>query len=384
MNLKTILFFLSLAFLSANTEAQPLSAYSNFQKQFMIWDNGIIRQIESLPPVRMEIGRLAIPYLDYSRNFKIYYNGGSEKINDGFTRDFQVTNNLITYQNAKALWVWEKGKKTLLSNYSEQFFTGDSVVLYFDGIQKEFRAYYNGGIYPIEGFLAAANSSLMFNAVEKAKISEDMQIASGQLPSVKISNNVAAYVNYSDQFKIFYLGEILNVEDYLIQNFDVGKNTVAFIDINRQFKIFHKGKVQILSEFPPENYIAGDDLTAFVDNDKNFKIFYQDSVFNLGYFQPDYLVKDNLVAFEDATGYFKVFYKGQIYNLDNRFPNEFRAGYNSIAFLNSANELKVFTDGILYSVASGISKSNWRLDYDVVQYQFGANMFKIFYKGRTY
>lgn len=351
----------------------------------MVWDNGLIRKIESLVPVKVEIGRQAIPYLDNSRSFKIYSNGGSEKINDGFTRDFQVTDNLITYQNARALWVWENGKRTLLSNYSEQFYTGDSIVLYFDGVQKEFRAYYNGFIYPIEGFLAAGNSSDIFiSGTEKSKVSEDMGIASGQLPSAKVGSNLAAYVNYADQFKIFYLGEIINQEDYLIQNFDVGKNTVAYIDINRQFKIFQNGKTSLVSEFAPVNYSVGNDLTAFIDNDNSFKIFYNDSIFNLGYFQPDYFVKENVVVFEDASNYFKVFYKGQIYTLDNIFPKEYEAAYNSVAYMNSANELKLFTEGMIYNVGSGIPRNNWRLDYDVVQYQFGGNMFKVFYKGRTY
>ena len=350
----------------------------------MVWDNGITRTVESLIPLKIEIGRIAIPYLDNSNNFKIFYNGGAQKINDGFTRDFQVTDNLISYQNANALWVWEKGKRTLLSNYCEQFFTGDSVIVYFDGVQKEFRAYYDGRIYPIEGFLAANTSSNIFGSSGSSKISEDMQIASGQLPSVKVANNIAAYVNYNNQFKIFYHGVIQNLSDYLIENFDVGKNTVAFIDANRQFKIFHKGEIKFTSEMVPENYVAGNDLTAFIDNDRNFKIFYEDSVYNLGYQQPDYMVKENVVAFEDATGYFKVFYKGIVYNVDNRFPSEIKLGYNSVAYINSANELKLFSEGETYTVSSGVSRNNWRLDYDVVQYQFGPNMFKIFYKGRTY
>lgn len=385
MNIKQLVFLLVTITFSLKGFSQPLSAYTNFQKQFIVWDNGITRSVESLIPVKVEIGRVAIPYLDNSRNFKIFYNGGSQKINDGFTRDFQVTDNLLTYQNANALWVWEQGERTLLSNYCEQFFTGDSIVVFFDGVQKEFRAYYDGRIYPIEGFLAANISANIFDVSgSNARVSEDMQIASGQLPSVKVASNIAAYVNYNNQFNVFYQGLILNLEDYMIENFDVARNIVAYTDANREFKIFHKGKVELISELSPENYAAGNDLVAFVDNDRNFKIFYNDSIYNLGYLQPDYLVKDNIVAFTDATGYFKVFYKGVIYNIDNYFPSEIKLGYNSVAYINSSSELKLFSEGEMYTVTSGIAKNNWRLDYDVVQYQFGANMFKVFYKGRTY
>src|SRR5690606_10677124 len=165
-----------------------------------------------------------------------------------------LTDNLVTYQNAKILYVWEAGKSTKLTNFCEHFITGDSVVLYFEGVQKEYRAYYNGNIYPIEGFLAASNSNLFSTGETSIRISNDMEIAGGQLPSVKALDNIIAYVNYSNQFRIFYQGRIIDQEDYLISSFDLGENTVAYVDINRQFKVFHAGQTRVLDDFVPESY----------------------------------------------------------------------------------------------------------------------------------
>jgi hypothetical protein len=133
------------------------------------------------------------------------------------------------------------------------------------------------------------------------------------------------------------------------------------------------------------NYAAGYDVVAFISNDNNFKIYYNDSVYNIGYFEPDYLVKDNIVAFENGSGKFDVFYKGHIYEIDNYYPGNanIKAGYNSLGYVDQANVLRLFTAGKTYDVTSA-SISNWRLDYDVLQYQFGRNMFKIFYKGTSY
>lgn len=381
-----ICILLLLIFNHSQLKAQPLSAYTSFQNYFMVWDNGMIRKIESLPPLMVAIGRNAIPYLDNSRNFKIYYHGGIITVNDGFTNSFQVSDDLITFQNAHSLNVWDQGKVTNLSRYCEQYLLGDSVILFFEGVQKEYRAYYDGHIYPIEGFLAATSPDAVFSTDNTSiHISSDLQIAAGQLPSVKVSDNIAAYVNYSNQFRIFYLGNIINQENYLIDNFDVGRNTVAYVDANQQFKIFHKGKTRIIDNFAPVNYAAGDDVVAFISNDNNFKIYYNDSVYNIGYFEPDYLVKDNIVAFENGSGKFDVFYKGHIYEIDNYYPGNanIKAGYNSLGYVDQANVLRLFTAGKTYDVTSA-SISNWRLDYDVLQYQFGRNMFKIFYKGTSY
>lgn len=361
-----------------------LSAFTNFQNQFMVWDNGMIRKIEYLMPLQVKIGRAAIPYIDNSRSFKIYHNGGSKKINDGFTSNFQVSDNLITYQNAKSLNVWDQGTITNLSKYCEQFFLGDSLVVFFEGVQKEYRAYYNGEIFPIEGYLAATNNANLFNTDEATiRISNEMDIASGQLPGIKVSDNIAAYVNYANQFRIFYRGHIIEQENYLVSSFDVGRNNVAYVDANREFKIFHDGQTRQIDNFPPYNYAAGDNVVAFTGYDNYFKIFYEDSVYTIGYFQPDYVVKDNVVAFQDATGYFKAFYKGQVYSLESYYPENFKVGYNSIAYVNRANVLRLFTEGNIYDVTNA-DIAEWRLDYDVLQYRFGANMYKVFYKGKTY
>ncbi len=382
MKIKILLLFV-LTTLAYSSFAQ-LSAYTSFQNQFMVWDKGMIRKIEYLVPLQVKIGRSAIPYIDNSRSFKIYYNGGAAKINDGFTSNFQVSDYLITYQNARALNVWEQGKVTNLSKYCEQFYLGDSLVVFFDGVQKEFRAYYDGDVYPIEGFLAATNTANLFNTDENTvRISSEMDIALGALPGIKVSDNIAAYVNYANQFRIFFRGQIIEQESYLVNSFDVGRNNVAYVDANREFKVFHEGHTRQLDNFPPYSYAAGDNVVAFVGYDNYFKIYYQDSVYNIGYFQPDFVVKDNVVAFQDATGYFKVFYKGQLYTLESYYPDNFKVAYNSVAYVNRANVLRLFTEGDIYDVTNA-DVADWRLDYDVVQYRFGANMFKVFYKGRTY
>lgn len=383
MKIKTILFTLLLSGLAYAGSAQ-LSAFTSFQNQFMVWDKGMIRKIEYLVPLQVKIGRVVIPYIDNSRSFKVYYNGGSVKVNDGFTNNFQVSDYLITYQNARALNVWDEGKITNLSKYCEQFYLGDSLVVFFDGVQKEYRAYYDGEVHPIEGFLAATNVTNLFNTDEATiRISNEMDIASGALPGIKVSDNIAAYVNYANQFRIFYHGQIIEQENYLVTSFDVGRNNVAYVDANREFKVFHDGQTRQLDNFPPYSYAAGDNVVAFIGYDNYFKVYYQDSIYTIGYFQPDFVVRDNIVAFQDATGYFKVFYKGQVYTLESYYPDNFKVAYNSVAYVNRANVLRLFTEGDIYDVTNA-EVADWRLDYDVIQYRFGANMFKVFYKGRTY
>jgi len=340
--------------------AQPLASYTNMQNQVMVWDKGMLRKIDYLPPVEMKVGRIAIPYLDNSRSFKIYYGGGMRTVNNGFTNEFAVSDNLVAFLNAQSLSVFDKGNIKNLSTYCTQYFLGDSVLMFYDGIRNEYKAYYGGKVYPIEGFLAG----------------EALEV-------VKVTDNIAAYDNYANQFRIFYHGEIINQEDYAVTSFEVGRNLVAYVDINRQFKVFHSGETYILEDFPPTKYQAGDNVAAYVSNDGYFKIFYGDSVRTIGFFTPEFRVVDNMVAFRDPGGYFKVFYKGNITSLESYYPEKFVMQYNSIAYVNRANMLRLFTEGEVYDVTNSETE-NWELTYDVLKYQIGRNMFRINYKGREY
>ncbi len=331
------------------------------QNQVMVWDNGLIRKVDYLQPLEMKIGRSAIPYLDNARSFKIYYGGGVTKVNAGFTNEFKISDNLVAYRNNTVLNVFDKGKTKRLSTYCERYYLGDSILLYFDGIQSQYNAYYNGQVYPIEGFLA-----------------------SDALEVVKVTDNIAAYDNYANQFRIFYKGKIVEQEDYAVNSFEVGRSTVGYIDINRMFKIFSKGETFIIEEFPPNSYQVGDNVVAFVSNDGYFKVFYDNSIESIGFFSPqEYRVIDNMVAYRDQSGYFKVFYKGKIYSLESYYPEKYIMQYHSIAYVNRIGMLRLFSEGKIYDVTNATTE-NWELSYDVLKYQIGKNMFRIYYQGREY
>ena len=358
---------LLLIFFASNTFAQPLSAYTNMQNQLMVWDNGMIRKIDYLRPVELKIGRSAIPYLDNSRSFKIYYGGGVQTVNIGFTNQFYATDNLVAFVNAQSLNVFEQGEIKNLSTLSPQYFIGDSLIVFYDGIRSEYKAYYDGAVYPLENFLA------------------------GQpLEVIKVSDNIAAYDNYANQFRIFYQGNIIAQEDYAVDEFDVGRNTVAYVNLNREFKVFHKGQTITLEQFPPESFIAGDDLVAYVSNDGYFKIFYDDSIMTMGFFRPNYQVGDNVVAFQDGGGYFRAFHKGFVATLESYYPDNYTVQYNSLAYVNRAGALRLFTAGEVWDVTTLFAGSetaqdnNWFLAYDVLQYRVGLNLFRVFHAGEEY
>jgi hypothetical protein len=347
------------------SKAQPLSAYTDVQNQLMAFDNGVIRKIDYLQPTEMKIGRITIPYLDNSRNFKIYYKGAVRTLNIGFTNEFQSSDCLVTFLNATSLNVFDRGEVKNLTRLCSQYYAGDSLVLFLDGRTQEYKAYYNGDVQPIEGFLAG----------DQAGVNR-----------VQVSSNIAAYVNYANQFHLFYHGNIIDQEQYPVSSFKTGRNTVAYLDAGNQFKVFNDGTTYTLESFPPQSYSVGADLVAYVTVDGNFNIFYKGKVTRIGFFRPVYQVSDFLVLYQDQSGYFKVFQDGEVTSLEPYMPEKFQAQYKSVAYFDRNNVLKLYSNGELNEVTSALTpgQDNWRLSYDVIMYQVGSNFFKFYYSGKEY
>jgi hypothetical protein len=326
----------------------------------MVWDRGMIHRLEVLQPTQIKKGRTTVPYLDNTRSFKIYYGGSTRQVNIGFTNNFFVSDNLVVFLNQKSLNVFDKGVTKNLTGLCEEYFLGDSLILYLDGFKSDYKVYYNGHVQSIESYLADSS-----------------------LSGVKVTDNIIAYNNFANQFRIFYHGNKIGQEDYPVVSFDAGRNTVAYVDVNRKFKIFHSGQTFVADNFPPLNYYAGDNLVAFVSSDGYFKIFYGDSIQTLGFFNPTYKVADNIVAYRDPSGYFKVFYKGGITDMENYYPTDVLMQYNSLAYINTNNTLRLFSEGEVYDVTTA-ELTNWELNYDILNYQIGQGIFKVFYKGQEY
>lgn len=354
-----------MAGLSGSMKAQPLSAYSTVRQEFYIFDNGANTRVEPLIPRDYKIGRTGIAYIDNLSNFKIYKDGAVNTVSNFLTTDFQVSDNLITYKASKILSVMDGSDVVLLSRLCNQYAMGDSVVMFFDLNKQTFNGYSNGKIVELEGFLNLDTTDFDFQQ------------------TVKVSDNIGAYINYNDQFKVFYNGESEVLENQRVKDFKLGRNTLAYVDINNIFKIYHNGQVFQADPFLPKSFMVGDDVVAFQSSDGYFKIFYAGKMYTIGYYTPMYQVKDWLVTFEDLNGYFKVFYEGEQTMLENYVPDKMEIGYHSVAWVNKANILRMFSKGKLYDV-SNASLNEIRLDYDVLQYKVGFNSFKMFYDGNTY
>ncbi len=365
MNIKSLIIIACLGFLGSNCIAQPFSAYVDVRNEFYAFDNGAVNKLDHLQPVDYKIGKNSIAFIDNQRNFKLYRDGIVTTINENlYTVNFEMTDNLILYRSANMISVIDGNEVKMLSGLCREFALGDSVVMFYDINRSSFNGYYKGEVTELETYLLTG---------------DDYSFGS----NLKASDNIGAYTNFNDMFKVFYQNQVLTLEEQKIKNFEVGRNTIAYTDINNQFKIFYKGETYKIDGFPPKSYQVGDNIVAFVNFEGNFKIFHAGKMYNIGFYEPKYQVKDFLLAYEAVNGFLKVFYDGNAEVLENYYPPNLQMQYKSLAYTNQANTLRLFSEGRTYNVTNQ-TVADYRLDYDVLQYKIGFNRFKFFAKGEEY
>lgn len=352
-----ILFFMATAI---SNKAQNLAAFSDYKNYFFVFDSGKITQAEYNPVKSFQVGGNAIAYMDNTSNFKVYYMGEKIELDIGYVTKYFATDNLVVFASGQKLNVFDSGKTTLLTYYAESYNVTDSIVSFYDLPSKSFRVYYKGRI------------SMLEDALDEPPVK-----------NFKTGDNILAYLNHVNEFKIFYRGVSftqLTVDEQL--PYEAGKNIVAYYDENSGFKVFYKGNTYDLEGFAPKSMTGGDDMMAYVAQTGEFKVFYDGKQTTLASFEPTYYkVEDSIIVYTDLN-YFKVFYKGKTYTIENYIPSDFHIDFNTIAYLDQQGRLKAFYNGQIITVAN--EKINeFELYRNVITYKIINNNY-VYYKSKIY
>jgi len=342
-----------------NSFSQPLAAYHNYNRQFVIFDNGRKKSVENVPVKSFQIGKTCVAYISNSGQFKVYYKGEVKTLAVANVEKYYATRNLLFYFVYSQLYVFDNGKTQMLSSNVNSFAIGDDLVAFYNNNKKASYAYYDGELIEIERSLTGAPIT---------------KFAAG--------DNIFAYFNDNTKYlKVFYEGELQNLLQSNGQiSFRAGKNIIGYVDHSQNsFHVFYKDEIYDLEDFRPKSFIVGDDILAYVDNTGSFKVFSEGEVYTVSSFEPDtYKLKDNLVVFTELE-YFKVFYKDEAYELESYIPENFQMKDGVIAYLNVNGWLKAFVDGKLITVTKDLVRS-FVLTYDLVYATTSVNTVKIFYK----
>ena len=238
--------------------------------------------------------------------------------------------------------------------------------------------------------------------------------------SYRISGNHIAYVDNTNEFKIYSDGQVLKQNIYAA-DFVYGStyNLVPF-KLGKALYAFDNGRRHALSYYT-QAFVAGDSVVAFTEETSGgLKIYYQGTIIEEEntLFQDAALVVagGNTVAYADPAGYFHVFfagttvtcsemppvsvkagsdivawvdgyshtfmafYRGDKAQLDAFPPQSYQVGFGLLAYVNSLGEFKVISRGGQRTVSS-FPPDWYRVDGNIVVYALNNRLMAI-YNGR--
>lgn len=341
--------------------SQNISFLNNYLGNVMIFDNGKIKQIEHLPLRSHKIGNIIMAYEDNAGNFKIYYNEFVNSISN-FVSEYFVSDTYVVFRLNTQLKVFDHGTVKTLSVYSPKFSLGNDLILWFDDIEKRLKAYYDNKIYELDDALASGTYK-EFTAVENIGAFHDNQgyfnvffegniekiCFSNRLKSFSANRNIIAYIEEPvNAFRIFYFGEIIDLENFEPQSFKTGHDFVVYIDASNYLKIFYDFKTEIISFDKPIFYEAVDDLVVFA-----------------------------------VQNYFKVYHKGNVYTLENYIPEEYKCNNNVLVYKDQMGYLKFF-DGNKIETITYEKVTDFDLHGSLPKFKYGVNSESIYFNSKLY
>ena len=312
MTIKKIFFVLFITLFAITITAQSfnLAGFHNYQSHFIIFDDGKLHDVENLPIQSFQVGGNYLAYVDNAGKFKVYYKGEVVLLTNVLVDEYYATRNLLVYKIFGQLYVFDNGKKQMLTSNVYRYVVGDSIVAYINANTNSAHAYYKGRLYNLENALTGH-----------------------PIQDFEAGDNIFGYFNNNTKFfKVFYNGQLEDIaQTNDLITFKAGLNTIAYIDRSTStFHAFYKGEVIDLEDFMPKSYKVGDNLIAYISSLEEFKVFINGEIETISDFEPNaYYVTDSLIVY-DEQGYFKVFYNGQIYELETYIPENFQIQQSTI------------------------------------------------------
>ncbi len=345
----------------SNLFSQGLTAFVNFREDFIVFDRGNFTQLEHLPIMSFKVGKWGVAYQKSNGTLMVYTNGQEIKLSD-VVENYMMTESLLVYHYNNNLFVFDGIDKYKLSLDAPYFKADKDLVAFYDRIDKMFKLFYKGEIYDIE------------NALSNEPVK-----------NYKVGDNILAYADHNNYLNVYHNGKSKSL--MLIEgrpSYEVDKDIVAYYDMSMSaFKVFHNGQIDQLTFFKPFSYDVADEQVVYVDDKGDFKIFEKGNKKTISVVTPDvYHAEDSIVVYSEQ-GYLKVYYDQKIYTLENFMPERMKFHFNTIAYIDEQNRLNVFQNGRKRTIS--IEPVNYfEVNWGVVWFQVGVNTNKVFYNGKVY
>lgn len=185
-----------------------LTAFSDYQNFFFVFDNGVFRKLEHHPVKDFRTGTACIAYIDDADNLKAYYQGSVYNLSMRKPKEYMTLGKMVVFVHDKVLSLFDDGKTIILSTSASNYFLQDSLLCYYDETESKFMIYQNGRTKDLEG--VQVNNII-------------------SVTDIKAGDNILAYTFNGNSFKIYFRKQSIVRETTPVESHSAARNIVAYI-----------------------------------------------------------------------------------------------------------------------------------------------------------
>ena len=353
-----IFLFISFCFLNILSFSQKVIPFVDFNNWFRTVSNGEMRFIELQPISTFKAGDDLVAYIDIRGNLRVF--DGEKKIDlSNMNLNFKISDKLLAWNIGTTLNMWDAGKTRTLNFFGGDYIVKDEIILYQDTRYNSISCYWKGQIYPI-------------------------QVATGDLSlsnSTKIGENIFAYADNGNLYKIFYNGStyelgvwngdidfqsgtdivafndpttrtfaafdngaFVDVESQWVKKYKAGRGFVVYEDINNNLMLYQNGDKKMLSSFPGKWDVV-DDVVMYQNNGFTYVYCNGQVTEAANYMVEDYKLKNSTAVFKTIQGGVNAVINGNVHELTNLINAEFEIYGNSVLVKLLNSNYLIFQNG---------------------------------------
>lgn len=357
-----LILFIVLGF---NIDAQQLGVFEDAQNRFYIFDTDQFFRAEHIPVKQYWVGKNYVAFIRNNGRFVMYYQGKEHEISLAEVR-VEATDNYLVYFVDEQIWLFDGNNIKLMDPWIKATEQGENLIFPTFALNDSALAFTNS----FERFL-----------VSVAGKNEELEL--WDVKSVRAGENLIAYVDDNNVFKVYRSGERFIVEDRAPKSYVPKADIIAYVDDFGTFKVWYQNEVISLQDIVPRMYYTADKMVAYLDDMTNFVCFYDGEMYDILPYQPKSIVmKDNVLLYADNRDFHYVFYKGKIKRISAYKPRKVIVQDDFVVFQDLDGYIKAFKDGEIISISNQIA-----IDFEVynetIIYKTNDYTWYGYYQGKT-
>jgi hypothetical protein len=273
--------------------------------------------------------------------------------------DFQISDNLLGFNIGTTLQMWDAGVKRTLTFFGSEYIVKDDLILFKDTRWNTISVYWKGKDYPVQ--IATGDISL----INSAKIGEnifaypdngnlfkiwyqgntyEVGVWNGDIDFQSGTDIVAFNDPTTRTFAAFDKGSFVDVEDQWVRKYKAGRGFIVYEDINNNLMVYRNGEKEMLSSFPGKWDVI-DDVVLYQNNGFTYVYSQGKSLDVANYVVEKYLLKNGTVVFTDIQGGVTAVVKGKIYELTKLQNAEYEIYGNTVLVKLFNQQFIILQDG---------------------------------------